>query len=74
MAALAQRNGHLMPIYEYKCTDEKCAQVTEKLRKMSEVDDPVQCEKCDKEAKRTFPSRTSFQLKGGGWYADGYSS
>ncbi|MFW6060382.1 MAG: FmdB family zinc ribbon protein [Phycisphaeraceae bacterium] len=33
-----------MPIYEYAC--EQCDAVTEALRKMSEADEPIVCEKC----------------------------
>ena len=36
-----------MPVYEYEC--EKCGQVTEALRKMSEADATIACEKCGSE-------------------------
>lgn len=59
-----------MPIYEYIC--EKCGDQTEVIHKFS--DDPITtCEKCGGKLYRPI-SRTSFQLKGGGWYADLYSS
>ena len=60
-----------MPIYEYACPD--CGEVTEKLRKVSEREDPVSCSKCGGATKKKV-SESSFQLKGGGWYKDGYSS
>jgi len=61
-----------VPIYEYKCP--KCDTVIEELQGF---DDPApECEKCLKEQKKIkmqkIISRTSFQLKGGGWYKDGY--
>ena len=33
-----------MPIYEYQC--DKCGHVTEALRSMAQVDDPIACEGC----------------------------
>jgi putative FmdB family regulatory protein len=58
-----------MPIYEYVC--EKCGSRTEVLQKVS--DPPLKrCQKCRGKLEKTV-SRTSFQLKGGGWYATDYS-
>jgi predicted nucleic acid-binding Zn ribbon protein len=38
------------------------------------ADDPLtQCPECEGPVKKIM-SRNSFQLKGGGWYADGYSA
>ena len=61
-----------MPIYEYECTEVKCKEVTEKLVKMSEADDKVPCKTCGEKTEKKV-SRTSFQLKGGGWESDGYA-
>jgi putative FmdB family regulatory protein len=61
-----------MPIYEYQCEDAECGEKTEKLRKMAESDDPVECPKCSKPMKRMV-SQSSFSLKGGGWASDGYA-
>ena len=59
-----------MPVYEYEC--EKCQKVFEIQQRMS--DDPLQeCPECHGKVKKLM-SVNSFQLKGGGWYADGYSS
>ena len=60
-----------MPIYEYKCANGDCQEVSEKLRKVSEADDQVPCPKCGATTQRKV-SLSSFQLKGGGWYKDGY--
>lgn len=59
-----------MPVYEYEC--QACQQIFEVQQKIA--DDPIKtCPECQGEVKKLM-SMTSFQLKGGGWYADGYSS
>lgn len=59
-----------MPIYEYIC--KQCGAHGEVIQKTT--DSPLAiCEKCGGEVYRPI-SRTSFQLKGGGWYKDGYGS
>jgi putative FmdB family regulatory protein len=59
-----------MPIYEYECTS--CCNVFEVVQRMSEA--PLTtCPDCSGSLKKLMSSG-SFQLKGGGWYADGYSS
>ena len=58
-----------MPIYEYKC--EKCGSHIEVIQKIS--DPPLKrCSKCRGKLEKTI-SRTSFQLKGSGWYVTDYS-
>jgi putative FmdB family regulatory protein len=58
-----------MPIYEYGC--EKCGSRVEVLQKVS--DPPLKrCQKCRGKLEKIV-SRTSFQLKGGGWYKTDYS-
>lgn len=57
-----------MPIYEYIC--EGCGDGTEAVQKIS--DPPLStCLKCNGTLKRII-SKTSFQLKGAGWYASDY--
>ncbi len=59
-----------MPIYEYEC--ESCNMVTEVMQKISE--EPLKtCPDCSGSLKKLL-SQSAFHLKGGGWYADGYSS
>lgn len=59
-----------MPVYEYEC--QSCSKVFEIQQRMS--DEPLQeCPECHGGVKKII-SANSFQLKGGGWYADGYSS
>src|SRR4051812_8494144 len=61
-----------MPIYEYVC--EKCGKLNEVIQKVSDPA-PEKCDGCGAAGKLTkIVSRTSFQLKGGGWYSDLYSS
>jgi putative FmdB family regulatory protein len=57
-----------MPVYEFECSD---GHVTEKLVSMGKKH--TRCAKCNKVAKKIL-SPCSFELKGSGWYADGYSS
>lgn len=60
-----------MPIYEYVC--EACGQLTEHLQKVNDPP-PTACPACGANRLAKRMSRTSFHLKGGGWYADLYSS
>lgn len=60
-----------MPTYEYLCTD--CANQWEEIQKISEPALEV-CPKCGKTTAKRQISGGSFILKGGGWYADLYSS
>jgi len=57
-----------MPIYEFKCPN---GTVTEKFVKMGTKE--IECPKCHQKAKKLI-SLCTFELKGGGWYADGYAS
>lgn len=59
-----------MPIYEYQC--DKCGHEFERDQRMS--DPPVKtCPKCKARRVTKLISLSSFSLKGGGWYADGYA-
>jgi putative FmdB family regulatory protein len=59
-----------MPVYEYECKE--CDRIFEVQQKMA--DEPLRhCPKCQAPIKKLM-SMSSFQLRGGGWYADGYSS
>ena len=57
-----------MPIYEFECPS---GTITERLVTMDTKE--IECPKCHKKAKRIM-SRCTFELKGGGWSSDGYSS
>lgn len=60
-----------MPLFSYRCT--KCEHEEEYLVKRDESDAPQKCEKCSGPIEKQL-SLSSFQLKGGGWYRDLYSS
>lgn len=57
-----------MPRYEYEC--DRCGpfEVEQQMR-----DDPLTEHDCGAPARRIISS-TSFSLRGGGWYADGYGA
>lgn len=59
-----------MPIYEYKCCE--CGVSQEKLQSYMQRKDEVPCKECNGAAKRLEVNKTSFTLKGKGWYKDGY--
>jgi len=59
-----------MPMYEYQCG--KCGHVWELIQKMGDPA-PKTCPTCKSRKVGKMLSQTSFVLKGGGWYADGYS-
>src|SRR5262249_25948296 len=60
-----------MPTYEYVCTE--CQNAWEEIQKISES--PLtECPKCKKSSAKRQISGGNFILKGGGWYADLYSS
>ena len=58
-----------MPTYEYSCTS--CGTFDVEQR----ITEPAlsTCDKCGGPVRRLI-SRSSFALRGGGWYADGYSA
>jgi putative FmdB family regulatory protein len=60
-----------MPIYEYACA--KCEREFEVEQRITE--DPLKaCPECGSRRVKRLISQTSFVLKGGGWYADAYTS
>lgn len=60
-----------MPVYEYQCT--ACQHEFEREQRISEAA-IKKCPKCGKAKAKRLISRTSFVLKGGGWYGDLYAS
>jgi putative FmdB family regulatory protein len=60
-----------MPTYEYRCNECHNEFETEQRIKDAPLKD---CPKCHKPALERLISATAFQLKGGGWYKDLYSS
>ncbi|AMK12676.1 MAG: FmdB family zinc ribbon protein [Pseudodesulfovibrio sp.] len=57
-----------MPIYEYQC--QSCGSVFEEWQSGFEEQE-FPCPECGGESRKLI-SHSSFHLKGGGWYADGY--
>ena len=59
-----------MPIYEYGC--QRCGHAFERLQKVSDA--PIdECPACGAQGDvKKLISRSSFVLKGGGWYKDHY--
>ncbi|KPJ76809.1 MAG: FmdB family transcriptional regulator [Deltaproteobacteria bacterium SG8_13] len=58
-----------MPIYEYECT--QCGRVEEVMQHFSEK--PLKtCRKCSGKLHKLI-SRSSFHLKGNGWYVTDYA-
>jgi putative FmdB family regulatory protein len=60
-----------MPTYEYACS--KCQNQWEEVQRITEPPTVV-CPKCKKKSAQRQISGGNFILKGGGWYADAYSS
>ncbi len=59
-----------MPIYEYRC--DACGEDLEVTQRIT-ADKLVDCPACDEPKLRRLISRTSFMLKGSGWYATDYA-
>lgn len=60
-----------MPTYEYSCR--ACGGEFEREQRITEP--PIStCLHCGKDAAARRIAGATFQLKGGGWYADGYVS
>lgn len=59
-----------MPVYEYECL--ACNEITEIWQGLADA--PLaNCPLCQGKVKKLI-SMSSFTLKGGGWFADGYSN
>ena len=60
-----------MPTYEYRC--QSCQHELEAFQSIKDA--PLtDCPACQERKLERLISATSFQLKGGGWYKDLYSS
>lgn len=57
-----------MPLYEYSCPKCGTFEVSQRI-----TEPPLTKHTCGKPVERLI-SRSAFQLKGGGWYSDGYGS
>ena len=59
-----------MPLYTYQCYG--CGKVQEVMRSVKDRDKSIACNHCMCASDRII-DLAAFQLKGGGWYKDGYS-
>ena len=57
-----------MPVYEFACLE--CRRIQEKIQKFEDLE--PNCDLC-KERMIRIMSASTFILKGGGWYKDGYT-
>ena len=57
-----------MPIYEYRCTG--CGHTLEAIQKL-DARPLSKCPECSGKLEKLV-SRAAFQLKGGGWFSEGY--
>ena len=61
-----------MPLYDFGC--EECGYVEEILTSSAgNAEIVLTCQECEKETMKRQVGLSSFQLKGGGWYKDGYT-
>jgi len=60
-----------MPIYEFRCRD--CSHRSEKLVRNELAISDCTCDDCGSNKLERLMSSSTFILKGGGWYADGYT-
>ena len=61
-----------MPLYDFECED--CGYIEEILTSSAGATEIVlTCPNCEKEIMKRKIGLSSFQLKGGGWYKDGYT-
>jgi len=60
-----------MPIYEYRC--QTCQHEMEVMQKITE-EALTKCPECGKDTLTKLISRSSFQLKGKGWYATDFKN
>ncbi len=60
-----------MPLYDFKCKE--CGTVSEVYMSRSDSKCSLKCRNCDSKDLVRLVCKSSFILKGGGWYKDGYS-
>ena len=60
-----------MPIYEYECA--KCEHRYDVLCRITQANEPKTCPQCASSQSKRRIAGGHFELKGGGWYKDGYA-
>ncbi len=61
-----------MPIYNYSCKN--CFAEFQKILSIKERDLQLPCPECGSEEIIRVVSKSTFSLKGNGWYKDGYQN
>lgn len=59
-----------MPIYEYECGT--CGSRFDRMLRLAERDDPQTCPKCSAAPATRRVAGGHFELRGAGWFKDGY--
>lgn len=59
-----------MPIYEYECGT--CGNRFDRMLRLAERDAPQTCPKCETAPATRRIAGGHFELRGGGWFKDGY--
>ena len=60
-----------MALYEFKC--DKCGKVMSESLPISSKKETTVCIYCNEYGARKILSQSTFVLKGGGWYNEGYN-
>ena len=60
-----------MPLYEFKCTSCNHLEIHRMTMRLCDLKE-IACEECDELSIKQV-SLSGFELKGGGWFAGGYS-
>ena len=61
-----------MPLYDFEC--EECDFIEERRTiSAGNTEIVLTCPECEEETMKRQVGLSSFQLKGGGWYKDGYT-
>jgi putative FmdB family regulatory protein len=59
-----------MPVYEFSCP--ACSERFDRMLRLANRDEPQSCPKCAASPATRRVAGGHFELKGGGWYKDGY--
>lgn len=67
------KRKHIMPTYEFKCSDEECGVITSQLLPMNTPTKAVSCRECGKPAKRIISAPIGLRFHGSGFHSTDYS-
>lgn len=60
-----------MPMFDFKCTNENCGLIEQKLVPVDRI--VTVCSKCARATLKQFSIPAAFNLKGDGFYKQGYN-